>query len=147
MLLEDVRSVEKPAAETGTERHAVDPVALADGRDEGVDHVVEHRVTGEVDDRLGRVEGLQQRARVVEEHVGHLVRRQSGLDDVVAVGAAGPLLDVERDVGMQLGEGRRQALGQQHRRRGVVDEQRQRDVLAAGQLGDGAVIGGRGRVR
>ena len=146
MLLEDVHPVQNPAAETGTERHAVDPVALADGRDERVDHVVEHRVTGEVDDRLGRVESLQQRARVVEEHVGHLVRRQSGLDDVVAVGAAGPLLDVERDVGVQLGEGRRQALGQQHRRLGVVDQQRQRHVLAAGQL-DGAVIGWRGRVR
>ena len=89
VLLEDVRSVEDAAAETGTERHAEDAVALAHRRDERVDDVVEHRVTGEVDDRLRRVERLQQRARVVEEHVGHLVRRQAGLDDVVAVGAAG----------------------------------------------------------
>jgi len=37
---------------------------------------------------------------LLDEHVVHIAGRQARLDDVVAIAAAGPLLDLDLDVGI-----------------------------------------------
>ena len=96
-------------------------VRLLDVRDE--------RLAGQVDERVGRVEGLQQRARVVVEHVGHVAGGEAGLDEVVALGATGVRLDLDRHVRVERRVGVDQALEPRLRHVVVVDEVGQRDRL------------------
>ena len=90
-------------------RHAVDRVAGRDRRQERLGDVRDERLAGQVDEGLGRVERLQQRARVVVEDVVHLARGESRLDDVVAFVPPGMGLDLDRHVRVERGVGVDQA--------------------------------------
>ena len=68
-------------------------------------NVLDERLFRDVYQGVGGVQGLQQRAGVVLEDVGHLARREARLDEVVALGACRPSLDVYRDIRMRCGVG------------------------------------------
>ena len=87
------------------------------------------RLVGEVEHGLRRVERLEQRAGIVAEDVGHLAGREPGLDEVVAIGAAGARLDLDLDVGIGGLEAGLHVLGDLHVEREVVDEVGERHVL------------------
>ena len=87
MAAADRRAVDLAVGAVTTGLNAVEDVGL-------------ERLVGQVDQVLRRVERLEQRARVVEEHVGHLAGREAGLDDVVALAAARTRLDLDLDVGV-----------------------------------------------
>ena len=93
------------------------------------------------DEVLLRAERLEERARVVGEDVVHLPGREPGLHDVVAVAALRTRRDLDRDVGVPGVERRCDAFGQLHVRRVVVDEERERDVPAAGPAAPSAAVG------
>ena len=95
ILLEDLLVVQDAAAHDRAERHAENLPVLRHGGQEHVLDVGDVRLLREVDERVGGVERLQQRAGVVEEDVVHLARGQTRLDQVVAVGASWPGFDGE----------------------------------------------------
>jgi hypothetical protein len=79
--------------------------------------------------RLG-LERLEQRAGVVGEHVGHLLRGEPRLHDVVAVAALRAGLDLDRDVRVLLVERVGQRLGRLDGLVAVVDQERELDALS-----------------
>ena len=108
-------------------RHAEDLPVLRHGGEERLDDVGDERLLREVDERVGRIQGLEQRAGVVPEDIGHVARRQARLDDVVAFGAPRPALDVDGHVGMQRHVGVGKRFGRSLVGLAIVDEVGQRD--------------------
>ena len=72
-------------------RHAKDLSILRHGGEERFDDVGNERLLREVDQRVGRMQCLKQRAGIVPEDIGHFARRKARLDDVIAFGAPGRL--------------------------------------------------------
>ena len=81
----------------------------------------------QVDERLRRIERLQERAGVVPEDVRHITGGELGLDQVVAFGAAGTALDVDGDVRVLRRVGLGEGLGELLVRLRIVDQVFQRD--------------------
>jgi hypothetical protein len=130
-LLVDLLVVEDAPAEGAAERGAVDLVVRRHARQERLVGGLDERLVGERLEVLLRLEGLEERARVVGEHVGHVLSGQPRLDDVVAVGALGARLDLDRDVRVLRVERVHDPLGRLESLIAVVDQERQRDLLVA----------------
>ena len=125
-LLVDLPVVEDAAAHRGAGGHAEDLPALGHGRQEGFGDVGDVRLARDVDESFGRIQGLEQRAGIVEEEVGHFTGGQPRLDDVVAIRAARSAFDGDGHIRILRHVGLGQRLGHRLVGFGVIDEIGQR---------------------
>jgi hypothetical protein len=116
------------------------PVDLAVGRDRGGEALREPLDPGlvrEVQEVLHGADRLEEGAGVVGEGVGHVLRAQPGLDEVVALGPARASLHRELVVGLRVVEGGDERLGRGDVVGVVVDQEGHRPSPAAAGVAAG----------